>query len=200
MLHPTYPLTRTPIASPRAASQAADPGGGCFGLRGRPLRTGRRAKILHEPTTAGITTMASKLKPVPTAPDAVGYPPAPRGLSRRQKALWSSITRAKPPSWWDAASLPLLAALVGHVETLEQLQVQFAKVGDLASPDALARLQRLSVLRDRESKQVAMLSTRLRLTQQSRYEPRRAYRAASALQAVDAANPFEQLRRARRPA
>lgn len=144
--------------------------------------------------------MASKLKPVPPAPEPAVYPTAPRTLSKRQRTLWRDICRSKPPAWWDAAALPLLAALVGHVETLEQLQAQFAKVGDLASPDALARLQRLSVLRDRESKQVAMLSTRLRLTQQSRYEPRRAYRAAGSLQAVDAGNPFEALRRARRPA
>ncbi len=133
--------------------------------------------------------MSSRLKPVPTVPDAVGYPPAPRGLSRRQRALWRTIAASKPPTWWDAATLPLLAALVAHAATLEQLQAQFDQLGDLASPAALARLERLSSLRDREAKALASLSTKLRLTPQSRYEPRAAFRDGR-LRAADTGNPF----------
>ena len=142
--------------------------------------------------------MASKLKPVPPAADTAASPSAPRGLSRRQRALWRSIAASKPGSWWDGGSLPLLAALVAHLATLEQLQAQFDRLGDLASPAALARLEQLSRLRDRESKAASSLATKLRLTQQSRYETRAAARRA-ALQPVAPGNPFEALK-ARRSA
>lgn len=137
--------------------------------------------------------MATKLKAIPTLPDAAAYPAAPRGLSKRQRTLWRDITRSKPVAWWDTAAQLLLAALVGHIETLERLQSQVTLVGDLASPAALARLEQLSRLRDRESKQVAMLSTRMRLTAQSRYEPRRAGRDGR-LRAADDGNPFASFR------
>lgn len=135
--------------------------------------------------------MASKLTPVPPAADTAVYPTAPRGLSRRGRDLWRRIVSSKPPTWWDAATLPLLAALVAHAETLEHLQAQFDQLGDLSTPAALARLEQLSRLRDREAKALASLSTKLRLTPQSRYEPvTAARRAALAREAGAAANPF----------
>ena len=133
--------------------------------------------------------MPPRLKPVPPAPEPAVYPAAPRGLSKRQRALWRDICRSKPPGWWDAATLPLLAALVRHAETAELLQAQFDQLGDLASPAALARLERLSSMRDREAKALASLSTKLRLTPQSRYEPRAAFRDGR-LRAADDGNPF----------
>jgi len=98
------------------------------------------------------------------------YPAAPKGLPKRQAALWTDISRSKPPEWWDAGSLPVLQALVAHIATLEAIEEQFAAVKiDLADPDAVKHLDALSRLRDRESKAVAALSVKLRLTQQSRY-------------------------------
>jgi hypothetical protein len=101
----------------------------------------------------------------------VDYPPAPDVLSERQAELWRQITRSKPADWWDAGSLPVLRALVCHIDTCELVQLHFAAVGSPGDPDALDRLERLARLRERESKSVASLSTKLRLTQQSRYTP-----------------------------
>lgn len=140
--------------------------------------------------------MASKLKPVPPAPDVAVYPAAPRGMPARQRALWRDLCRSKPVTWWDATALHLLAALVGHVASLEKLQAQVSKLDDLSTAEALARFEVLARLRDRESKQAAMLATRLRLTAQSRYEPRRAYRDG-VVQPVEASNPFLAHRRNR---
>lgn len=99
----------------------------------------------------------------------VKHPPAPAALPARQKELWRDIVHSKPVDWFDPGSLPILQALVAHIETAERIEVQFADLGDLADPDALKRLDTLSRLRDRESKAVATLSAKLRLTQQSRY-------------------------------
>lgn len=106
------------------------------------------------------------------------HPPAPTGLSTRQQQLWQAITKGKPPEWWDSGSLPVLQALVAHIETAERIEVQFADLGDLTDPDALDRLDKLSRLRDRETKAVATLSAKLRLTQQSRYTAQSAATAA----------------------
>jgi len=132
--------------------------------------------------------------PTPTRRD--GYPPAPLELPARQRALWHGIVRSKPPAWWDSGCLPLLRCLVGHVETHELIAAEFARVGDLAAPVALARLEMLSRLRDRESKAVATLAAKLRLTPQSRYTPASASTAArrAGAPAWDAPppNPFER--------
>ena len=97
------------------------------------------------------------------------YPPEPKGLPERQKDLWRDITRSKPPEWWDAGSLPVLQALVGHIATLEAIEAQFSSVViDLKDQEGVKHLDLLSRLRDRESKAVAALSVKLRLTQQAR--------------------------------
>lgn len=117
------------------------------------------------------------------------HPPAPKGLPKRQQALWNDIVRSKPADWFDAGSLPILQALVAHIETAERIQVQFADLGDLSDADALDRLDKLSRLRDRESKAVSTLSAKLRLTQQSRYTAGSA--ATAARRGGGGAKPWE---------
>ena len=107
-------------------------------------------------------------------------PDPPAGISARQKALWREIVRSKSPDWFDAGSLPILRALVGHIETLEQVQARFTVPVDLSDTDGLSLLDKLSRLRDRESKAVASLSVKLRLSTQSRYTPQAAATAARA--------------------
>lgn len=140
--------------------------------------------------------MASKLTPVPPAADSTAWPSTPRGLSRRQRTLWRTIAASKPAEWWDGGSLPLLAQLVAHLETLEALRDQFALLGDLADPRTLARLDQLSRVRDRESKAMSSLATKLRLTVQARYMPVTAARRAALVRELGAAsNPFTSFKR-----
>lgn len=108
----------------------------------------------------------------PKAP--TGYPPTPPALAERQAELWRQIVRSKPVSWWDAGSLPLLRALVCHIDTFELVQRHFAAIGPPGNPDALEQLERLTRLRERESKNMSALAAKLRLTQQSRYTPQSA--------------------------
>jgi hypothetical protein len=103
------------------------------------------------------------------------YPETPTDMPTRQQELWRSIVASKPADWFDAATLPILRALVGHIETLEQVETMFAAPMSLSNLEALDKLSRL---RDRESKAMAALSTKLRLTIQSRYTPQHAATAA----------------------
>jgi len=104
-------------------------------------------------------------------------PEPPADIPALQQEFWRAIVASKPADWFDAGSLPLLRALVGHIATLEQIEIQFAAPLNL-SEDGLSILDKLSRLRDRESRALASLSTKLRLTIQSRYTPQSAATAA----------------------
>jgi hypothetical protein len=109
-----------------------------------------------------------------------GRPAPPAELSDRQKAIWVEITTSKPDAWFDAGTFPLLRALVAHAETLELLECEMAGLGDL-DDDADRRywICKLLPMRALETGCIASLSTKLRLTPQSRYTPQRAAGAAS---------------------
>ncbi len=61
---------------------------------------------------------------------------------------------------------------------------------DHGDEDWLSQLDRLSAMAERQSKALAMLATKLRLTQQSRYAPHVAARAAG--KAGDGVKPWQQ--------
>ncbi|MCB4365747.1 hypothetical protein KIH07_18580 [Hydrogenophaga taeniospiralis] len=121
-------------------------------------------------------------------PSLGARPPPPRELSDRQKALWLQYTACKPVGWFTDESLPLLVALVAHVEGFEVLEREFRAVTDLADIDKLKWYDQLAKLRQRESAAIASLSTKLRLTPQSRYTPQS---AATASQRRPGSAPWE---------
>jgi hypothetical protein len=98
----------------------------------------------------------------------------PHALSERQRALWLQIVSAKPADWFSPETHPMLAALVAHIETFELLEREFRGLDKVDTAERLVWLDRLSKLRERESRAIATLSTKLRLTNQSRYTPKAA--------------------------
>ena len=100
--------------------------------------------------------------------------PPPHTLTDRQRALWLQIVSSKATDWFPAETHPLLAALVAHIETFELLEREFRGLDKVDTDDRLSWLDRLSRLRDRESRAIATLSTKLRLTNQARYTPKAA--------------------------
>ena len=96
----------------------------------------------------------------------------PDGLSDAEAALWAQIVESKPAGWFDAGSAAVLKEYVRAVVACDRLQVLFAAAPD--EVDGVNLLDRLLAMRDRESRRVANLATKLRLTQQSRYTPQAA--------------------------
>jgi len=99
---------------------------------------------------------------------------APLDLSDEQAEVWRSIVSAHAADWFGPGSAPVLAALCRHTVAarrvagwLERLE---ATDGELDED----RWFRLLARQEAESKAVATLATRLRLTPQSRYTPHRA--------------------------
>ena len=97
--------------------------------------------------------------------------PAPPGnFTAEHVALWQSIVVSKEPGWFDAASLPLLGALVRHTISFEHISIELEKF-NVSDADHLTHIGKLTKLRDVESKNMVSISTRLRLTVQARYTP-----------------------------
>ena len=106
-------------------------------------------------------------------PLAVGLlPEPPSTLTPKQAELWRGIVATKPAGWWDAGSLP---SLIAYVKAIEAHAVTSAQLDGfdpewLATEDGLDRFDRLTKLFERLSRLIASLATKMRLTQQSRYD------------------------------
>jgi hypothetical protein len=112
---------------------------------------------------------AAAMSVAPIQLDPVPIPQVPDGLDEAEGRRWMSILCSKPPEWFDQGSLPLLTALVKHLSMLDKLS------GLIDHHDGdLQDLNKLLLMRDRESRAAAMLSAKMRLTQSAQYEPERA--------------------------
>ena len=92
-------------------------------------------------------------------------PSPPKRFSVEMKAAWRAVVGSKPATWFDAASTPLLECYIHAICTFRALSTQPTIDGK-----ALRML-------DRQSRLVGMLGTRLRLTQQAKYNARSAAHA-----------------------
>ena len=95
----------------------------------------------------------------------------PDDLTAVQRDLWLACTAERPADWFTPATAPLLLEYVRAQSMCEELE---SKIRMALSSDQMGDLKTLLILRDRESKRVAMVGTKLRLTQQSRYTPQAA--------------------------
>ena len=97
-------------------------------------------------------------------------------LSSDESEIWRSVVSTKPAEWFGADSFPLLANFCRHTirQRLLSEQINQFDTTCLTDEDGLKRFDLLLKMSDRESKAVAMVATKLRLTQQSRYTPQAA--------------------------
>ena len=101
-------------------------------------------------------------------------PPPPEDMTDAQAALWRSIAEDEPQGWFDtAARQSLLRLYVEHLDFRAKLQglIDRCPIEKMLEPDTEAGFERMLKARDRETKQLVSLATRLRLTNQSRYTP-----------------------------
>lgn len=101
-------------------------------------------------------------------------PPPLVDLTPAQAKTWREIIGSTPGGWFSAGQEPLLAAYCRHVSAADQL----ARMIENCKPeDDLCRFDKLLRMRERETKAMSSLATRMRLTQQSQMHPRTAARA-----------------------
>lgn len=104
---------------------------------------------------------------------------APKSLSEAEAAVWRAVVATKPADWFSADSHPLLIAYCRHAAMADLLSDHIGEaakthtasvlVGNVgAAALALAGLDALLKMRDRETKALNTFARAMRLTQQSR--------------------------------
>jgi hypothetical protein len=102
-------------------------------------------------------------------------------LSREQAAVWSAIVRAEPADWFSASTRPVLVQYCRHIvaarraaEMIEALEASIAERAAVNGANPLAitlsaseEFDRLLKMQERESRVIASLATKMRITQQA---------------------------------
>lgn len=99
----------------------------------------------------------------------------PRFLTTRQAQLWKEITNSKPANWFtrDMQSL-----LVGYVKAIASHEALSKRVDSVESGELQLELKdenRLYAMQERQARLMQSFATKLRLTQQSRWQPKTAW-------------------------
>lgn len=101
-------------------------------------------------------------------------PAAPKHLSAAQRREWKAVVDRLPADWFTRENTPLLAQYCRHVDNANRIAKAIDALADMSSEDA----ERLLKMAEREGRAMSSLATRLRLTQQSRYNAQAASTAA----------------------
>lgn len=120
----------------------------------------------------GRTSAAAK--EVQTLAPGARRPAAPSHLTADQRKEWRAIVDRLPADWFTRENYPLLAQYCRHVDNANRIATAIDGLTDMASEEA----ERLLKMAEREGRAMSSLATRLRLTQQSRYNAQAASTAA----------------------
>lgn len=111
---------------------------------------------------------------VSTMPDRRPVPPP--GLTKEQEKRWRDIVQTKPAEWWDAGSMPLLKEYVRLADSVDELAEVLQRAEDALKESGTVRDAYKDLVRiiDVKLGRLAQLATKMRLTQQSRYDAQKA--------------------------
>jgi hypothetical protein len=115
---------------------------------------------------------AAQLAVVPIS--AVQRPEPPEELSEEEAAIWRATVGGMRPDWFGPETWPLLTAYCSHAALAQCLRVTLQRMtpGDKG-------FGRLAAMQTRESKTMASLATKLRITPQANRQSARDGRNAS---------------------
>jgi len=108
-------------------------------------------------------------------------PEPPADLTERQASIWREVVASEPTQFFDtAATRTLLTDYCRHCETAEILTnlINTFKPEWIRAEEGAHRLNGLLKMRERETRAAVSMATKLRITNQSRYENRGAFTAS----------------------
>lgn len=114
----------------------------------------------------------------------------PAALSEREAGVWRAIVATKPHDWFNADTIPLLMDYCRAAVAADDLAGEIRKFKKIPSGAKFARYVALRKLQDQNTRIMATLATKMRLTQQSRYTPQAAS-TANRRAGGDSAKPWE---------
>ena len=110
--------------------------------------------------------MVVSSRPDPSVVERVERPRPPARLNDAERDIWLAVVNDLPADWFGAASLPVLAQYCAHVVEAQRLGVLIERA--VVDPDLrIADYDRLLRMRERESRAMASLATKMRITNQS---------------------------------
>jgi hypothetical protein len=114
---------------------------------------------------------------VPVALVPVPKPEPPEELTPEEAVEWRRYVGRMPAEWFTAEVQPILVELCRHRCMSRKRAETLAAVGPLNDKNVIREFERLSKMHTEQSKMVMHLSTKLRLTPQSRYATSTAFNA-----------------------
>ena len=116
--------------------------------------------------------------------EVIQRPDAPYNLTDREVEIWRAIVNRLPADWFPRETQDVLVQYVRHVCTAERVAQLIHQAEGQKGPfdiDAYAKLLRMQ---EAESRAIASLATRMRITQQS-------LRSAKAQKPIEGPKPWE---------
>jgi hypothetical protein len=101
--------------------------------------------------------------------ETIERPRPPAELTGEEVEVWSTVVGAEAADWFRPSQLPLLAQYCRHVVRSNRI-AHLIKVAEAADEFDLAEYAGLLKMQERESRAIAMLATKMRLSQQSTYD------------------------------
>ena len=93
--------------------------------------------------------------------------------------MWARTVATKPGDWWDAGSVPMLSAYcrASAIAPLVAQQIK-AVIPFISTDEGLLRFKELRKIQVALSGEISALATKMRLTQQARYNAKNSDTAA----------------------
>jgi hypothetical protein len=103
----------------------------------------------------------------------------PEGLTEAQATVWRDTVNCRSADYFGPDSAPMLSEYCRVVEMCDRLALQIeAVIAGGGEPETAGLMKAYLDMRDKESRRMSSLATKLRLTNQSRYTPQAAATAA----------------------
>ena len=104
----------------------------------------------------------------PNCVEATQRPKAPADLTKEQTEVWREIINEMPADWFGPETAPMLSQYCRHIDAARKvaLLIGQAEKGEQFAVEDYARLLKMQ---ETESRAIASLATKMRLSQQSKY-------------------------------
>lgn len=100
-------------------------------------------------------------------------PDAPYDLTDEQADEWRAVVARLPADWFPRETWPLLSQYCRHVVAGRRVAQLLAKMETGPDDFDVAAYDKLLSMQEREGRAMSSLATRMRLTQQTTYDPKK---------------------------
>lgn len=115
---------------------------------------------------------SASLSVVPTVVEVVPRAKPPSELSDEQAEVWRAIVNRMPADWFPRETHEMLAQYSRHAVNARRV-AQLIAAAEASDPLDIEEYDRLLKMQEREGRALSSLATRMRLTQQTTYDPKK---------------------------